>query len=66
MPALRWHPVLAIQSASFPAELKFAGFDGLVIQGKADAPVYLWLHDGEAGMDASHLWERLPPKWRRF
>lgn len=41
----------------FPAELKFAGFDGLVIQGKADGPVYLWLHDGKAEVrDASHLW----------
>jgi len=41
----------------FPAELKFAGFDGLVIQGKAETPVYIWLHEGEAELrDASHLW----------
>jgi aldehyde:ferredoxin oxidoreductase len=32
----------------WPAELKFAGFDGIVIHGKAERPVYLWLHDGEA------------------
>ncbi|MBC7235839.1 MAG: hypothetical protein H5T69_08355 [Chloroflexi bacterium] len=30
------------------AELKYAGFDGVVIVGKADSPVYLWVHDGEA------------------
>ncbi len=47
----------------FPAELKFAGYDGLVITGRADKPVYLYLGDGgEAGQpvaylrDAAHLW----------
>jgi len=44
----------------WPAELKFAGFDALVIRGKAESPVYLWLHDGEAELrDASHLWGRV-------
>jgi len=41
----------------FPAELKFAGFDGIIIKGKAPKPVYVWVHDGEAEIrDASHLW----------
>jgi aldehyde:ferredoxin oxidoreductase len=41
----------------FPAELKFAGFDGIVIYGRAETPVYLWIHDGEAELrDATHLW----------
>ena len=41
----------------WPAELKFAGFDAVVVTGKATNPVYLWLHDGEAELrDASHLW----------
>jgi aldehyde:ferredoxin oxidoreductase len=41
----------------WPAECKFAGFDAVVITGKADKPVYLWLHDGEAELrDARHLW----------
>jgi aldehyde:ferredoxin oxidoreductase len=46
------------QSGGFwPAELKFAGFDGIVVQGKAETPVYLWVHDGEAELrDAQHLW----------
>jgi aldehyde:ferredoxin oxidoreductase len=44
----------------WPAECKFSGFDAIVIQGKADEPVYLWLHDGEAELrDASHLWGRI-------
>lgn len=41
----------------FPAELKFAGFDAIVIQGRAPSPVYLWVHDGEAELrSADHLW----------
>jgi aldehyde:ferredoxin oxidoreductase len=50
---------LADESAAggfWPAELKFAGFDGVVIHGKAADPVYLWIHDGEAELrDAGHL-----------
>jgi aldehyde:ferredoxin oxidoreductase len=41
----------------WPAELKFAGFDGIVIHGRARSPVYLWVHNGDAELrDASHLW----------
>jgi len=41
----------------FGAELKRAGFDAIVIRGKADHPVYLWVHDGEAEIrDSRHLW----------
>jgi aldehyde:ferredoxin oxidoreductase len=41
----------------FPAELKKAGFDGVVIEGRAPKPVYLWIHDDEAELlDASSLW----------
>jgi len=41
----------------FPAELKFAGFDAIVIKGKAEKPVYLWIRDGQYELrDASHLW----------
>lgn len=44
----------------FPAELKFAGFDAVVIKGKAEEPVYLWIHDGEYELrDASHLWGKI-------
>jgi aldehyde:ferredoxin oxidoreductase len=40
----------------FPAELKFAGYDGLVIKGRSPKPVYLSIIDGEARLnDASHL-----------
>ena len=37
--------------------LKRAGFDGLVITGKADHPVYLHINDGRAQiLDAGHIW----------
>src|SRR4030095_12040025 len=40
----------------FPAELKFAGFDGIVIKGKSTKPVYLAIVDGQAELrDAAHL-----------
>ncbi|MBU1660343.1 MAG: aldehyde ferredoxin oxidoreductase family protein [Chloroflexi bacterium] len=41
----------------FPAELKFAGFDAIVVHGKAEKPVYLWVQNGEAELrPAEHLW----------
>jgi aldehyde:ferredoxin oxidoreductase len=42
------------------AELKRAGFDALVIQGKAETPVYLWITDGTVEIrDATSLWGQL-------
>ena len=39
------------------AELKYAGFDHLVIRGKSDGPVYLYIHDGRAEIrSATWLW----------
>lgn len=41
----------------FPAEMKFAGYDGIIIYGKAEKPVYLWVKDGEVEFKpADHLW----------
>lgn len=38
-------------------ELKFAGFDAIVVRGTAPEPVYLWIQDGEAELrPAGHLW----------
>jgi aldehyde:ferredoxin oxidoreductase len=31
----------------WPAELKFAGFDGIVVTGTSPKPVYLWINQGE-------------------
>jgi aldehyde:ferredoxin oxidoreductase len=41
----------------FGPELKYAGFDHVVITGKSATPVYLWIHDGEAELrDAGFIW----------
>ena len=39
------------------AELKQAGYDAIIIEGKSENPVYLWIEDGKAEIrDAKHLW----------
>lgn len=39
------------------AELKRAGYDAIIIEGKADKPVYLYINDGEVSIrDASSIW----------
>jgi len=41
----------------WPAELKFSGFDAIILRGRANRPVYLWICDGQAELrDAAHLW----------
>lgn len=39
------------------AELKFAGFDGIIVRGQAERPLYLWVTNGQAELrDAADLW----------
>ena len=39
------------------AELKYAGWDGIIIEGRASVPVYLWIDDDLVEIrEASHLW----------
>ena len=41
----------------FPFRLKESGYDGIMVTGKADRPVYLWIQDGMAEIrDAAHVW----------
>jgi aldehyde:ferredoxin oxidoreductase len=41
----------------FGAELKFAGWDQIIVEGKSAKPVYLLIQDDKAELrDASHLW----------
>lgn len=41
----------------FAPELKYAGFDYIIIEGKAEKPVYLFIHNGQAELrSANHLW----------
>ena len=41
----------------FGAELKYAGFDAIIIQGEASSPCYLWINDGRVEIkSAARLW----------
>ena len=41
----------------FPTELKYAGYDGIVVLGKSEDPVYLSIDNESAQIqDATHLW----------
>ncbi len=41
----------------FPTEMKRTGFDMFIFEGRADEPVYVWIHDGAAEIrPAEHLW----------
>ncbi|MCC7263277.1 MAG: aldehyde ferredoxin oxidoreductase family protein [Candidatus Latescibacteria bacterium] len=43
----------------FAVELVRAGYDALIVEGKAEKPVYLWIEDDHVELrDATHLWGR--------
>lgn len=42
------------------AELKRAGWDAIVVHGASEAPLYVWINEGEVELrDASHLWGKV-------
>jgi hypothetical protein len=42
-------------------ELKFAGYDVIVVRGRSPGPVYLWVHDEQAELlDGADLWGEAP------
>ena len=44
-------------SGEFPNELRCAGYDGVIVSGKASSPVFILVTDNVAEIrDASHLW----------
>jgi len=53
----RTHYTRSSMGGQWGPELKYAGYDGIIIHGKAPSPVYLWIKDGETEIkDASLLW----------
>ena len=41
----------------FAPELRFAGFENIVVTGKALRPSYIWIHDDQVTLcDAGHIW----------
>jgi len=44
----------------FGPELKHAGYDMVIFEGRAESPVFLWIHEGEAEIrDARYLWGKV-------
>lgn len=49
----------SVAGAGLGSALRWAGYDHLVVTGKAKRPVYLWIDDDKVDLrDASHLWGR--------
>jgi len=51
---------MALSGGQFPTEMKFAGFDAIIVEGKADKPVFVSIKDDTVRFhDASGLWGTL-------
>jgi aldehyde:ferredoxin oxidoreductase len=51
----------AVSHGTFGAELKRAGYDAVILNGKAEKPVYLWIDDDSVQLlDASQVWGKSP------
>ena len=51
----------------FAPELKHAGYDTIIIQGKSPTPVYLWINNDQVELrDARHLWGKSTHETRRI
>jgi aldehyde:ferredoxin oxidoreductase len=51
----------AVSHGTFGAELKRAGYDAVILTGKAEKPVYLWIDDDSVQiLDAANLWGKSP------
>lgn len=51
------HTTRGNMGGHFGAELRFAGYDGIIIEGKASKPVYIAIRDDKVTIkDAIHLW----------
>lgn len=48
---------MALTGGYFPVELKFAGYDALIIEGKAEKPTYVWIKNGKVHFrSAKKVW----------
>jgi len=48
---------------TFGPELKYAGYDGIIFEGKADKPVYLWINNSTVELrSAEDLWGKTVPE----
>jgi aldehyde:ferredoxin oxidoreductase len=53
----RMHLGMTNVGGKFGPELKYAGYDQVLVRGIADSPVYIWIDDGDVEIrSAAHLW----------
>lgn len=46
-------------SGYWGSELKKAGYDGIILEGKAPSPIYIWINNGKVSIvEANHIWGR--------
>ena len=51
----------AVSHGTFGAEIKRAGYDAVILTGKAEKPVYLWIDDDSVQLlDAEKIWGKSP------
>lgn len=51
---------MGLSGGEFPAEMKFAGWDAIIVEGKSDKPVYVYIKGKKVRIrDASHCWGTL-------
>ena len=51
----------AVSHGTFGAEIKRAGYDAIILIGKAERPVYLWIDDDSVQLlDAEKIWGKSP------
>ena len=51
----------AVAHGTFGSEMKRAGYDAVILEGKAEKPVYLWIDDDSVQLlDAAHLLGKSP------
>ena len=56
-PISNFNMSMATANGFFGLRLKQAGFDFIIVRGKSEKPVYLWVHDGQAELrDATKVW----------
>ncbi|UCF56764.1 MAG: aldehyde ferredoxin oxidoreductase family protein [Deltaproteobacteria bacterium] len=48
---------MSLSGGYFPVELKRAGYDVLIVEGKAEKPTYIWIKNGQVRLrDAGKIW----------
>lgn len=48
---------VALTGGYFPVEMKFAGYDVLIVEGKAEKPTYIWIKEGDVQFrSAKKVW----------